>query len=378
MIDKLLVRGIKGFSNERTFEFESTNIITGETAAGKSTLIEALYILREMILGGNPFHEFWGASSIVSDKSSVATIEADLSINGEAISYHYEFLGIGYNPITNMEVIRFSDLLTIRMEDKTIYVSVAPKIFQSIYQRLNLCEHLRGVRIKVTDKGFVVEPQREITSIFGILGRTSLACVFENSALVIYDSTLPIASPIENRKPKISEIIDKLLAQMESSVVILGINFDKIIEPSSITKKPKLLLNASNLASYLLARYLEDDTLMLKVNRTLRKITGRDIKIKPYITDDRRAHFAVLIDGEEIPPPTSPKSILALATYIVAIHSCRGGFVAIDDIDAYLRPETITELLKEIDNNTQAFIVIRNQKQAQKIAEETNSKLITI
>ena len=152
---------------------------------------------------------------------------------------------------------------------------------------------------------------------------------------------------------------------------------NELLPVALITKKPNFMPNAGNIPSYLLAKYLEDETLLLRINNTIRQMMEKNIKVRPYITDDNRAYFAVMINGKEIQPQVLPRSILTLITYTIAIHTCDEGFIAIDDADAYLDTETIIGLTKQANKNTQIFLIIRNKDKAEKITEELEAKLIT-
>jgi len=373
----MTIGNVKGVSSIRTFTFGDVNIITGPGFSGKSTIMEVMFVLRELARGRNPFSIFWGAKNFINDSSKPARISIEMDIHGSLVSYDLEFQSLGYNYVILKERVVIGDLVEVQRDGDRIDIVHRSDFSQKIEGFLDSCRHLIKEKLSVNKNTISINFPLADRALVGLF-RESVACIFEDYAVAVYDNRIPIVSPIVNDKILVADIIESFYRFLTRSNIVLYVDPIRVMEPGRVERSSLLNEGASYLFTTLLNVTLEDYRTIEEMDKFLREIMKHSAKIKLILTDDQRVSLRIVIDNKELAPPVLPRSLIVSIAYLTAILSSRG-FVAIDDVDSYLDKDTLIRLIRIAKKKgIQTFLVIRNEDLAKSLSQLTNAKAISL
>ena len=360
--------GVKNFKSLRDVEIDLTkvNIVIGPNGSGKTSLVEALYLLKlivEHVRGRviNPFLEWWGYQEVVWNHDEKLNIELcvgfDIEFGPEGflsklikkfentdhlslknVSYRISVTGKGGRFQILREEIGFRNLKVISEMGayKVMFSGKEFPIGEDIYEPTFLHLVFEGMRLYMHE-----DPESRVEHVIEHL-RGNYA-LLPNNIDGIYDLALPV-------------ILTSIYALMDSMAILRIVNYDAMKEPSKHIAVEALSMDASNLPSLILTLY--GGNIPDNVISSIAYILGEDekrIKLGIRPTTDGRSFLTLTIGNIEHLPPSIPDGVLKMLAMEIAIDQ-RVPLLVVDEIENSLHAKAIHRLLDDIRNSSTTLL----------------------
>lgn len=353
MITKVRVKNFKAIQDSGEIELNDLSIIIGNNGSGKSSVLEALELVRSIVLSGlsASFEKYGGLEKVRNYKAKLDTPKKIKSDSGmDEFESYYEPISIELSGHINKE--RYSYHIAINTSANNDYYFIQEESLIFAGEKIFTLKLLESKGGGFLYRGELEEPEPGIIS----GNERYVQCIY---------SVLEFEERVEGSKQdKFREYIVNwnflhIDPQTTGSIKTLGRS----------PKRPKMDFHGSNLGELISFLYNNDKPKYEKIIHKMKLILPYLSDINPKIVDsfDRKISLIMQenesINNEGIPSwlfSSGTIRILALLTAIISINPESPSIIFVDEIENGLDPQTLAllfETIKELNENKSQAIV---------------------
>ncbi len=376
-ITEFRVQNFKSLKDVR-IELRKFNLLVGRNATGKTNVIEAFKLLRDVNRAYdfsffNPFFEWGGYQNVVwrGQEELPIILSYKAQIQNYDVSYEIYLTGFGGRFEILRESMNISGVVNVTIEGNKLTIKHDSKFIEDILSKAK--EPISSPFGVPISKEFVVFQEYEIQERSTLRTGGWSATYSENFAVVTphiltKNGKAPvIISPIIREKMydyefgelreriNISPLITYVFSKPVHPMIILRqLNFKAITTPQPVKKEIMLAEDGSNLANVLHTIYTERGGIPRKIQRVLRAIFG-NVEIRPKITEDGRVFIEVYENSYPLHPRAVSDGFWKVLTILTAIE-LNPSIILIDELENSFHPEAIEYIVNELKNSNSVVI----------------------
>ncbi len=377
-ISEFRVQNFKSLKDVK-IELRGFNLLVGRNATGKTSVIEAFKLLRDVnrvydFSFFNPFFEWGGYQNVVwrGQEELPIVIGYKAKVEDYDVSYEVCVTGFGGKFEILRESIDISGIVNVTIEGNKLTIKHDSKFIDNVWDKVKDAVFPPFIKLSKLDRDSVLFQEYEIQERKTLRGRWS-AIYSENFAIVApYILTKSggfpvIISPTVKEKTKAYHefgvrdemqvkplVIHALSTSVHPMIILRQLNFKAITTPQPVKKEIMLTEDGSNLANVLHTIYTERGEIPRRIQRVLRSIFG-DVEVRPKITEDGRVFIQVYENGYPLHPRAVSDGFWKVLTILTAIE-LNPSIILIDELENSLHPEAVEYIVNELKNSKSVVI----------------------
>jgi predicted ATPase len=380
-LTKFWVKNFKSLKDVE-IEFGNFNLLVGPNASGKTNIIEAFKLFEKIHSYSpyiNPFLEWWGYQNVVwhGVEELPITMGIEIQVSDYKARYEASVTGLGGKFEILRESVDIPNFVKIDREGNKVTVKHEPEFINKSWEKVKSVTGPIPVEFeapKILKKNQLLTQQAEIdvSEIKPLCSFGWSASYSHEFALVtlhmpyIKGDPLRVVSPVietprrvRDRGGRIKEefasepLVNLIFGYrfMKPRILLRQLDFKAISSPQPVRREVVLSEDGSNLANVFHTIYTERDVPQ-RIQAILNAVfgDGKEIAVKPTLTDDGRVYIKVLEGDYPLNPPMVADGLWKLLAILIAIET-KPFLLVIDELENSLHPRAIEYVVNELKNS---------------------------